>query len=279
MQTRALAAAAILALAGTAAIAADLPGSVAAAPPPPWPRTWDWNGFYGGINAGYSFGNAHNTWNIPPVLVTGVDAETFNGPLGGIQAGWNWQYSAFLAGIEADIDYGAETGKQTFNSAFSVTTSTLVTGTISVPHSYTLTWISTVRGRLGLAFNRALLYGTGGFAWAADKEPLSATATATGGPNNPDIGSTAGFMNPQSLTAIRVGWTAGGGAELAISNNWTVRAEYLYVDLGTKSRGFATQAAFPITNTTLIPPGTGTISTRTTDNIVRLGINYKFTPF
>jgi outer membrane immunogenic protein len=273
MQTRALAAAAILALAGTAAIAADLPGSVAAAPPPPWPRTWDWNGFYGGINAGYSFGNAHNTWNIPTVLVTGVDAETFNGPLGGIQAGWNWQYSAFLAGIEADLDYGAETGKQTFNSAFTVTTTRLVTGTISVPHSYTLTWISTVRGRLGLAFNRALLYGTGGFAWAADKEPLSATATVSG--------STAAFVNPQGLTAIRVGWTAGGGAELAINNNWTVRAEYLYVDLGTKSRGFATQGVpDPLApTTTLILPSTGTISTRTTDNIARLGINYKFTPF
>ena len=275
MQTRALAAAAILALAGTAAIAADLPGSVAAAPPPPWPRTWDWNGFYGGINAGYSFGNAHNTWNIPTVLVTGVDAETFNGPLGGIQAGWNWQYSAFLAGIEADIDYGAEAGKQTFNSAFTVTTTRVATGTISAPHSYTLTWIGTVRGRLGLAFNRALLYGTGGLAWAADKEPLSATATVSG--------STAAFMNPQGLTAIRVGWTAGGGAELAINNNWTVRAEYLYVDLGTKSRGFATLGAFPFPpqtpTTTLLLPGTGTISTRTTDNIVRLGINYKFTPF
>src|SRR5881396_989746 len=73
----ALAAAVILALSGTAAMAADLPVSVAAGPPPPWPRTWDWNGFYGGINAGFSFGRARDTWNIPTLSVTGEDAEKF----------------------------------------------------------------------------------------------------------------------------------------------------------------------------------------------------------
>src|SRR5947207_4951934 len=115
MNLRALGAALILSLCGTAAIAADVAVTVAPAPPPVWPRTWAWNGFYGGINAGWSFGNAQNAWKIiaPPsdFLVVGTDSERLTGPLGGIQAGWNWQISMFLAGIEADVDFGHEAGK------------------------------------------------------------------------------------------------------------------------------------------------------------------------
>jgi len=68
---------------------------------------------------------------------------------------------------------------------------------------------------------------------------------------------------------------------MAFCNNWTVRAEYLFADLGTTRRGFITQAAFAgvLPGSTLIPAGSGTVSMRTTDNIVRLGLNYKFAPF
>jgi len=255
-------------------MAADLPVSVAAGPPPPWPRTWDWNGFYGGINAGFSFGRARDTWNIPTLSVTGEDAEKFSGPLGGIQAGWNWQYSVFLVGFEADIDFGAEKAKQaTFNSAFTTPTTIPVQGTVSVTHSGTINWFGTVRGRFGVALGPALFYGTGGLAWAAGKEHVAGTATNAGD------GSTAVLIQPSSLNPIMLGWTAGGGAEVAFCNNWTVRAEYLFADLGTTRRGFITQGAFAVQGTTLIPAGSGTVSMRTTDNIVRLGLNYKFAPF
>jgi outer membrane immunogenic protein len=245
MHRPALVLAAVLALAGGAATAADLPPVTAAtAIPPPWPRTWDWTGFYGGINAGFSFGNARNTWNIPvgpSVSVTSTDTERFDGPLGGIQAGWNWQYSALLVGIEADIDYGAETSKQTtFNSAFTTT----APGTIAVTHSDTLNWFGTVRGRFGVALGPALVYGTGGFAWALGKEHVAGTATNTN--------TTVAFINSSDLTTLMAGWTAGGGAEIAFCNNWAVRAEYLYADLGTTHRGFiVAQGTLP----TLTIPG------------------------
>jgi outer membrane immunogenic protein len=275
MQRRALAGA-MLALVATVANAADLPVGVPAAPPPYWPRTWDWTGFYGGINAGYSFGKERDGWNIaaaPPstFAVIGTDSETLRGPLGGIQAGFNWQISYFVFGFESDIDFAGETGKQTFNSGSTIPT--VVTG-VSIPHSDRLNWIGTARGRFGAAFGQALIYGTAGFAWGAGREQVSATATRV------SDSSTVVLVNPSSLNTVLTGWTAGGGAELALDNNWTVRAEYLHVDFGTTNRGFPTQAVPMAVGTgTLVPAGSGTLSARITDNIVRLGLNWKFQPF
>jgi opacity protein-like surface antigen len=68
---------------------------------------------------------------------------------------------------------------------------------------------------------------------------------------------------------------AAGGAELAIANNWSVKAEYLFADLGTEKKTFATPAAFTAT----VPAGFANVSIRRTDNIARVGLNYKFAPF
>src|SRR5437764_12281009 len=150
MTARALGAAIIVLTAGAAALAADLP--VTAVPVTPvWPRTWDWNGFYGGINAGVSFGEAKNFWDVPPLSVTGTDRETQIGPLGGIQLGWNWQYSALLWGLEGDIDVAGQRGKATFNSPFSVTTgsgqtATTTSGTATIPLRDDVILIGTLRG-------------------------------------------------------------------------------------------------------------------------------------
>ncbi len=80
----------------------------------------------------------------------------------------------FLAGIEADVDFGHVSGNQTFNSAFAVTTpvgaSIPNSGTIAIPHSFRLEWVGTVRGRLGFVWGPVLVYGTGGFAWATTKQ-------------------------------------------------------------------------------------------------------------
>jgi outer membrane immunogenic protein len=270
MHKRALALAIVfLSMAGAAATAADVGVSVSpAGPPPPWPRTWDWNGFYGGINVGFSFGHDTDVWNFPTVAVSGTNSKNVTGPLGGIQAGWNWHIAFFLVGIEADIDGAGQRGKQTFNSPFTVGPTT---GTISVPDTDKINWIGTIRGRAGFTFDRVLIFGTGGLMWAAGTEDIDATATSGG--------STVPFANPTHFTHSMIGWTAGGGAELAIANNWSVKAEYLFADLGTEKKTFATPAAFTTASPPGVPAGFANVSIRRTDNIVRVGLNYKFAPF
>jgi outer membrane immunogenic protein len=97
-------------------------------------------------------------------------------------------------------------------------------------------WFGTVRGRAGYAMNNILYYGTLGLAY---------------GRGHVDIGS-VGEDN------LHGGWTAGGGLEVGLTRNWSVRAEYLYLDLGTESYGL-----------------TGT-SNGLTANLVRFGVDYRF---
>src|SRR5262249_59399207 len=123
-----------------------------------------------------------------------------------IQAGWNWHIGFFLAGIEADVDGAGQRGKQTFSSAFAITGPS---GTVTVPASDKINWIGTVRGRAGFTFDRVLIFGTGGLIWAAGTPEFEATITSGG--------VTVPFANPTHFTTSMLGWTAGGGSELAIA--------------------------------------------------------------
>jgi outer membrane immunogenic protein len=123
--------------------------------------------------------------------------------------------------------------------------------TTNASYSQKLPWFGTVRGRLGYARDSWLIYGTGGYAYARLETDASASAGA------------ASMSLSQAET--RSGWAVGGGIELAFARNWTARMEYLYIDLGR-------------TNATLAIPGIATISedSRVTQNLVRLGANYRF---
>jgi outer membrane immunogenic protein len=105
------------------------------------------------------------------------------------------------------------------------------------------TWLGTARGRIGYAWNRVLFYGTGGAAYG------NIDATAFGATNS----------------STEVGWTAGAGIEGAIADNWTAKIEYLYADLG---HGSCTTACGS--------PPFATQSVGLKDNLVRVGVNYKF---
>ncbi|GAB4066078.1 porin family protein [Ancylobacter sonchi] len=195
-----------LALAAAIAVpasAADLAYRAPAAYAPPVP-VFTWTGFYIGANAGYGWGSADFS-------------DDTDGFLGGIQAGYNWQFagSPLVVGIETDI--------QATN--------------IESP-TFSLDYFGTVRARLGFAVDQFLIYGTGGFAYGRGDYEL------------------AGLTNKQTNT----GWTIGAGGEYAFSPNWSVKAEYLYVDLGTE------------TYATVVGP----LDVGTTANILRLGVNYKF---
>jgi len=237
------------------ALAADLPPSapVARAPAAYVPAVvpvYNWTGFYIGLNAGYGFANTNSTATISGNSVIGSGTATgsnnLNGFAGGAQIGANWQWDAFVLGLEADF----QGTSQSKTSSFACGAGCVITGTGKIP------WFATLRGRAGVAMDRVLVYGTGGAVWlhASDK------ITASGG------GITATLIDTSDT---KTGWTAGAGVEVAFSQNWTARIEYLFVDVKP-----TLTAAVPAA----IGGGTATANVTIKDSIIRAGVNFKFTP-
>jgi outer membrane protein OmpA-like peptidoglycan-associated protein len=139
-----------------------------------------------------------------------------SGVLGGGHAGFNWQWGHTVLGIEGDVEgAGVSGGTTPAGLGFSVHTN--------------MDFDASVRGKLGWAFDRILVYGTGGVAFA-DVNTKYAFAQVPGGP----------LFAAGGTDGIRVGWTGGGGVEYAVTPNWSVGAEYRYTDLGHKSYANAT---------------------------------------
>lgn len=212
-----------------------------------------WTGLYIGANVGYSWGDFDQSF----------DADTFLGPLsfdfgadadgiiGGAQIGYNWQLDRFVFGIEADLqaaDLDA-TGTQSFN-LFPIGLDTQV--------STSLDWFATTRLRAGFVpSERLLVYGTGGFAFGRTTSTASYTVRPFVGPS---------FGDSVSESTTRTGWTAGGGAEYAFTDNWTFKTEYLYTDLG--GQDFANFSEPNVFDAAL--------SSDVKFHTVRVGVNYKF---
>jgi outer membrane immunogenic protein len=237
---RILIAAALALAAGGQALAADLPQP--APPPPRAPATYvpvpapvfTWTGIYLGVNGGYAFGDS--SWSTIGLTPTGnfsTSGYLIGGTLGG-----NYQWGQFVLGIEGDGDWTNLNG------------TTFVTGGSGCgPGCETKSdWLATVRGRAGYAFDRILIYGTGGAAFG-------------------NLQAAVGSLPFSSST--QTGWTAGGGVEFAFTPNLTAKIEYLYVDLGNQSCAAASCG---------LSGGGGTLPTSVslTENVVRAGINYKF---
>jgi outer membrane immunogenic protein len=273
---------AVALLSASSAFAADLAARPYTKAPVVAAVVYDWTGFYIGGNVGYSWGRERTdgaltgTQNVSvfrtagPTLVSSVDSvlgalpligrADVNGFGGGGQAGYNWQRGTWLFGVEADIQGSDERAR-----ADVCTVAGCPLGSTLFTANYRLDWFGTARGRIGfLPTERVLLYATGGLAYGH----LSA--------DSPTI--------PVGWGSTRAGWTAGAGAEAAIDRNWSVKIEYLYMDLGNIGSSGATATA--VTNALNTPtPGfntvttttlTSTFHTRFTDNIVRVGVNYRF---
>jgi outer membrane immunogenic protein len=126
-----------------------------------------------------------------------------------------------------------------------------------------LPWFGTARARLGfLPTDHWMLYVTGGLAYGEVDTNVTVN-TAVAFPTGPVIASASSVA---SVNTSRAGWTVGGGAEWVISGPWTAKVEYLYVDLGSVSNNFAGFGAFTPLST----------NSRVTDNIARVGLNYRF---
>jgi len=215
-----------LVFAAAPATAADLPRAappVVKAPVFVPPTAYDWTGFYLGVNGGFGWG--HSSFDG----ITGtLDKFDTSGWVAGGTAGYNLQYGHVVFGLEGDIDWSNTKGSAGCVGGLA---------TCEVKND----WLGTARGRLGYAFDRFLPFVTGGLAVG----DINA--------NVPGFGS---------VSATNTGWTAGGGLEMALSRNWTAKAEYLHVDLGSLNCGTACTGT----------PSNVDFST----NLVRGGFNFKF---
>ena len=269
---------AVSSICATGALAADLPVRTYTKAPVYVDPGYDWTGFYVGLNGGYSWGNASNTFTTPLTVTTA--SQHMDGWVFGGQAGYNWQYNkSWVFGIEGDIDATGQDGTATQAPAIAITRFTppgfffnappVITTTTTTSGSFDekLSWLGTLRGRIGvLPTDRVLLYVTGGLAVGEVKSTstVATSASAVSSFGGPAVVTSAAALGTSSST--KVGWTIGAGVEGAIGGNWTAKLEYLYVDLGTVNNTFVGLGAFaPLS-----------ISSHVTDNILRAGVNYRF---
>lgn len=201
--------------AGTlAAGAADaLPPLAMKAPLPPVPSD-PWTGFYVGGNVGGGFGTKQ-LYDIFPTPDFALDADTkVGGWVGGLQFGYNYQYQWLVIGAESDFDWSS------VNSHFGCFTFGNQQCTINAE------WFGTTVGRAGVVIGPALLFFDGGAAFTRD----TLTDVATVGASRAGVPSLPGDLFTGSQ--IRPGWTVGGGIEYLLSHNWSVRADYNYMNFG-----------------------------------------------
>jgi outer membrane immunogenic protein len=289
----------------TSAMAADLAPRVYTKAPAPLVAVYDWTGFYIGGNVGYSWGRSSGTLGLldAGTLVSAANTKfDMNGAIGGGQAGYNWQRDKWVFGLEADFQGSAQKGSATATCAASTPpltppfgSSTLAAVSSACARGFAgdtnpfnvggpavfdslsqkLDWFGTFRGRIGSTFIAPtfLAYLTGGLAYGEVKTTNTVTGTNIIGP--PGGGNVIPLSVPVSAsmsnTSVRAGWTLGAGIEGVVSGNWTAKLEYLYIDLGNVSGSFIT----PVIGAS---GGflTSSYNTHITDNILRVGLNYRF---
>jgi outer membrane immunogenic protein len=247
-----------LACAGAFAAAATLAGAAYAAEPlPPPPPPFTWNGLYVGGQIGYAWGHDNVTW----AGVSNVDAQaaglfqiTPEGVIGGAHVGYNLQYNPWLVlGVEGNVD------GTSLRHAVTVPVNDVFGNTGTLTANSKADVQGAIRGRVGIAFDRALIYGTGGVAFTGFNTTLvDGTGFFTGVP-----GTNASFSK------TRAGWTAGGGLEYAVTDNWWVRAEYRYSNFGTTTDS-------PFIGVLPFPDSFVFLRHHLTENQVQAGFSYRF---
>jgi outer membrane immunogenic protein len=220
-------------------------------------------GAYVGLAAGYAQQRVEVTNEQPGAPAFG---QTFSDNEGGFTfggyAGYNWQRCGhrFVFGIETDFNY-----LNTSPTAFDIETfAGGLTETTSLESS--IDWFGTLRGRLGfVVHDHVLLYATGGLAYGRADHTLGDDCPGCSG--TPPI---AGFAFSQSNDVTKAGWTVGGGGEFVHDDRWFLRAEALYVDLGSETHFYAVN----------IPGLTGPVTSAAKWDdqfwVARLGVAYKF---
>ena len=235
-----------------------------------------WSGFYAGANIGYGWGSGDvGVLPVAPAVIPPdfpdiqqfIDALRASGSFptslspsehgftGGGQVGYNWELpSNWVVGIEADLQASGmkDSDTQGRTPQFFDETSTTVSKKVE--------WFGTVRGRAGYLVNPDwLIFATGGIAYGKTNLGFSVTDVTSGCIANATI------CTDQNDSGVHFGWTAGAGVEAMLASNWSVKAEYLYVDLGERSF-----------NATTNTPVEFKVSAKYHEQIMRIGLNYHF---
>src|SRR5262247_625079 len=231
----------------------------------------EWTGIYFGVNAGYGWAQGSSTTVFgggltnaglpaPPGTTTplGLGATELGGtslvssssPRGGIaggQIGFNWQAGMVVFGAEFDAQWSGQQG----------TAAVVCLPACTAAETVKIRSLTTGRARVGLAFDWLMPYVTAGGALVNAQDNLTVT-----------VGGVTG--NFQSLSNTTLGWTAGAGVDIALSSNWSARLEYLHI------RANDLNSAAPIPG--FLGAGQVTESAAFRDNIIRVGLNYRFGP-
>jgi outer membrane immunogenic protein len=173
------------------------------------------------------------------LLSVATGSGSLNGGLAGGQIGANYQIDALVIGIEGDFDWSGQRRTDSFACGTGCT----------VSETTKLSWIATIRGRVGYAIDRVLLFATGGAAFTHASDNVTAT----------------GFGTIFNASSTNTGWTIGAGGEVAFAQNWTAKVEYLYIGTDVKQSGALTVVAGTISETAKIH-----------DSLIRAGVNFKF---
>jgi outer membrane immunogenic protein len=214
------------------------------------PLPQNWTGFYAGAHLGGTWGSTTATNNSGIVLGDYWSAAP-SGFVAGVQLGYNWQTGPLLYGVEGDLGNLGLAGSAT---------STYVPLGYDASTSTDSGFYLTLRARLGVLLNGWMLYATGGYIGAdTTVQVVEACASVLCGP----------FTVSASEQSFRNGWTLGGGFEAEVGGAWTAKVEYLYYDLGTET-------AYTVPGA---PNGASIWTVDTDGQLVRAGLNYRFSGF
>ncbi|MDX8521154.1 outer membrane protein [Mesorhizobium dulcispinae] len=223
-------------------LAADLEQPIPAELP------YSWTGFYAGVNAGAAFDMSKfdNTAD-PNRFLQPVPNMNFSGTgfLGGVHVGYNYQMGNYVVGVEGSADLG------TLDDKAKTPVAPLGSGFIELKQK----WLASIAGRIGYAYDRFLVYGTGGVAF-----------TSYG--VNTDDSFFIGHFTHSYNDNTRVGWTIGAGVEYAIDPKWTIGVDYKYYDFGSKNyaSNFAPAAG----------PGFDFFKVKERESVVTARLSYRF---
>lgn len=227
----------------------------------PGETTFDWSGAYVGVNVGGGFGtfdhpfSAGTTAPAATLLEGSLDISA-GGFLGGVQGGYNWQSGMMVFGVETDIQGSAVKAEDALRLNIGGVGGVDINGEAGTK----VDWFGTLRARMGFTpTDRLMVYGTAGVAYGRVKSYINGDINFGGAPV---------ARLDESVSDSKAGWAAGAGAEYAITNNWTLKSEYLYTDFG-KSTLYSGDLGTGL-------PINATLKNDVSFHTFRIGLNYKF---